>query len=310
MQSEIVVVGSLNLDLVASVARIPLTGETVSSSSFSRHVGGKGANQAVAAALAGGHVHMIGRHGSDGLETLLLETLRSKGVEISGITRADCESGLAFIAVGQDGQNSIVIVPGANGHLCPADIAGSQERLAAARLILAQLETPLDSLERTMAIAREASVPVMLDPAPARPLDPALLGQITYLTPNETEAAALAGAPVPRDPAGLRAFAETLLAAGPENLLLKLGGQGVYIASADGVRELVPAYEVEAVDTTAAGDAFNGALAVALAEGADLIEAARFATAAAALAVTRPGAIPSLATRSEIESFRSATHVR
>ena len=305
MDAQIVVVGSLNLDLVASVPRHPLPGETLSATAMARHVGGKGANQAVAAALAGGRVHMIGRHGTDGFETILLDTLRGKGVDISGMKPSEGESGVAFIFVAPDGQNSIVIVPGANGRLSAGDIRESRERIAGAKLILTQLETPLASLQETLAIAAAAKVPLMLDPAPVQPLGPDLLRSVTWLTPNETEAAALAGRAVPSDPAGLQAFAEGLLASGSKNVLLKLGDKGVYVATADGVREQIQPYKVSAIDTTAAGDAFNGAMAVALVEGADPVEAARFAAAAAALSVTRAGAIPSLASRAEIDEFSS-----
>lgn len=306
MSQSIVVVGSLNLDLVAAVPHLPAPGETLAASGFERHVGGKGANQAAAAALAGGQVSMIGRHGSDGLETLILETLRGKGVNLDRVKRADTASGLALILVSPDGQNSIVIIPGANAHLGPEDIHASREVLAGADLILTQLETPLDSLEATLAIAAEAKVPVMLDPAPAGPLGRALLERVAWLTPNETEAAALAGSPVPVDPEQLRVFAEGVLALGPKNLLLKLGERGVYVATQAGVRELLPAPKVTVMDSTAAGDAFNGAMAVALVEGADVAVAARFALAAASLSVTRAGAIPSLATRAEIDAFLTA----
>lgn len=303
---RITVVGSLNLDLVASVPSIPLPGQTLSASGLARHAGGKGANQAAAAALAGGNVAMIGCHGSDGFETLLLETLRAKGVDLAGVQQVEGPTGMAFILVSADGQNSIVVISGANGALSAEIVRAHREQLAGCAMILTQLETPIASLGATLEIAGEAGVPVMLDPAPARPLDGAVLRQVTWLTPNESEAASLMGAAVPRDAAGRRGFAEKLLGLGPRNLLLKLGGDGVYIATNTGLREHLPAYRVSAVDTTAAGDAFNGAMAVALTEGADVVEAARFAGAAAALAVTRPGAMDSLATRAEIDGFRKS----
>jgi ribokinase len=302
---EIIVIGSLNLDLVATVPRFPQPGETITGSTFERHTGGKGANQAVAASLAGAHVCMVARHGTDGFEIPLLATLKDAGVDTSTILPAAGPSGVAVILVTDAGQNSIVVVPGSNGRLTPADIAAQHSRIASAALILTQLETPLDVLARTLALATAANIPVMLDPAPVQPIGRELLHQVTWLTPNETEAAALLGEPVP-DTLDLALYAQRLRDLGPKNLLLKLGARGAFLATADGLRQHIPGHTVRAVDTTAAGDALNGAFAAALAAGADPVEAARFGVAAAALSVTRPGAIPSLARRSEIESFRAA----
>ena len=303
MASEIVVVGSLNLDLVVSVPRNPAVGETITGTSFQRFIGGKGANQAVAAALMGGTVHMIGRHGSDGFETELLATLCAKGVDIAGVTLAEGSSGVAVILVSPDGHNSIVVVPGANGRLCDEDVRAARERIADAGMVLTQLETPMAALAATVEEAARAGTAVMLDPAPARSVATEILRGIAWLTPNETEAALLLGTPVPEG-AEVRGFAERLLAFGPRNVLLKLGSRGAYLATEDGLRESIGAIRVEAVDTTAAGDALNGALAVALASGADAVEAVRFGVASASLSVTRMGAIPSLPTLAEVEAFR------
>ena len=303
MAKHILVVGSLNLDMVASVPRNPNPGETITGTDFQRFIGGKGANQAVAAALLGAPVKMVGRHGTDGFAESLLRTLREKGVDTSAITPAEGPSGVAVILVTPEGQNSIVVIPGANGRLSPDDLAANRSLLADAGLILAQLETPMDALEATAAQAAEAGVPLILDPAPVQHLSSALLSRVAWLTPNETEAAYLLDARVPESNADLRAFAESLLRLGPENVLLKLGARGAYLATADGLREHVPAREVQAVDSTAAGDALNGAFAAALLEGAMPVEAARFGVAAASLSVTRPGAIPSLPTREELEGF-------
>ena len=304
MPKYIAVVGSLNLDMVASVPRNPNSGETITGSDFQRFLGGKGANQAVAAAQLGAPVKMIGRHGTDGFAESLLQTLRQKGVDTSAITPAEGPSGVAVILVTPEGQNSIVVIPGANGRLCPEDIAATRSLLAEAGLILAQLETPIDALEATAAIATEARVSVILDPAPVQHLSPKLLSRVSWLTPNETEAAYLLNAPVPESPAALRAFAESLLKLGPQNILLKLGARGAYLATSTGVREYIPAIEVQAVDSTAAGDALNGAFAAALLQGAATpLEAARFGVAAASLSVTRAGAIPSLPTHAELEDF-------
>ena len=306
MKQGIVVVGSLNLDLVATVPRLPAAGETITGTSFARHTGGKGANQAVAAALAGARVRMIARHGTDGFEQQLLATLTYAGVDVSGILPAEGPSGVAVILVTDDGQNSISVIPGANGKLTREQLHASKEHIANAALVLTQLETPLEILEETLAIAARVDTPVMLDPAPVQPLSNPLLEQVAWLTPNETEAAALAGSPMPALEQ-MQGFAEHLLSMGPAHLLLKLGEKGAYLASRSGLREYIPGYAVQAVDSTAAGDALNGAMAAALASGADAVEAARFGVAAAALSVTRRGAIPSLARLAEIEHFR-ATH--
>ncbi len=302
MAKDIVVVGSLNLDLVATVPRNPEVGETITGTDFKRFIGGKGANQAVAASLLGGRVHMIGRHGTDGLETGLLATLREKGVGIESVTPADGPSGVAVILVTDDGHNSIVVIPGSNGRFCPEDVLASRSRIEQAGIVLTQLETPLEALEATIDVAARSGVPVVLDPAPARTLSPKLLNRLDWFTPNETEAAFYCGE---RAPDGdLRAYAETLLALGPRNVLLKLGARGAYLATASGIREQVAAIPVQAVDSTAAGDALNGAFAAALMNGADPIEAVRFGVAAASLSVTRAGAIPSLPTLTEVEEFR------
>ena len=246
---------------------------------------------------------MIGRHGTDGFAESLLQTLREKGVDTTAITPAEGPSGVAVILVTPEGQNSIVVIPGANGRLSPADVAANRVLLMEAALILSQLETPMDALEATAEVAAYASVPLILDPAPVQRLSPTLLRAVTWLTPNETEAATLLDASVPEDVSGIRAFAESLLALGPRNILLKLGARGAYLATAEGLREHIPAIVVEAVDSTAAGDALNGAFAAALLKGATPVEAVRFGVAAASLSVTRPGAIPSLPTRAELEAF-------
>jgi ribokinase len=300
---QIIVVGSISMDIVAGVPRNPEVGETITGSSFARFVGGKGANQAVAASLAGGRVAMIGRHGTDGFEGNLLTTMRSKGVDIDALTAAEGPSGVAIIYVMPDGQNSIVVVPGSNGRLGREDIQASASLMGGAGVVLTQLETPLESLEATLEVAAAAEVPVILDPAPAQHLSAELLAKVTWLTPNETEAAFLAGEPIPQDDEIPR-FAERILALGAKNVLLKLGARGAYLAMGSGLRELVPAIAVRAVDSTAAGDALNGAFAAALMRGDDPVAAARFGGAAASLSVTRAGAIASLATFAEIEEFR------
>ena len=302
MAKDIVVVGSLNLDLVASVPRNPQIGETITGTDFKRFIGGKGANQAVAASLLGGRVRMIGRHGTDGLETGLLATLREKGVGIDAVTPAEGASGVAVILVTEDGHNSIVVIPGSNGRFCADNVLASRSLIEQAGIVLTQLETPLEALEATIDVAYAAGVPVVLDPAPARTLTPKLLGRLDWFTPNETEAAFYCGERVPDG--DVHAHAEKLLALGPRNVVLKLGARGAYLATASGIREQVAAISVQAVDSTAAGDALNGAFAAALMNGADPVEAVRFGVAAASLSVTRAGAIPSLPTLAEVQEFR------
>ncbi len=338
MPKEIIVIGSLNLDLVATVDHHPNPSETVPGTELRRYPGGKGANQAVAARLLHPHVLMIGRHGTDGFQTEPLEALRHHGVDISGVTPADGPSGVALVLVTEGsptahdptgaGQNCIIVIPGANNALCPADLEPHRARISAAALILTQLETPIPALEALLSITAPARIPVILDPAPVRAIPPSVFPQLAWLTPNEIEAAALLrNAPPPsnasapqacqhtrdKEAARLastlidnpRAAAEQLLTLGPQHVLLKLGPRGAFLASHDGARELLPAPRVIPVDTTAAGDCLNGALAAALLSGATPVEAARFGILAAALSVTRHGAIPSLPTRPEIEAFRS-----
>ena len=303
MAKDIVVVGSLNLDLVARVPRNPEVGETITGTDFKRFIGGKGANQAVAASLIGARVQMIGRHGTDGLENGLLATLREKGVGIDAITPSEGASGVAVILVTDDGHNSIVVVPGSNGRFRAENVLASRSLIERAGIVLTQLETSLEVLEATVDVAAAAGVPVVLDPAPARALPAELLGRLDWFTPNETEAAFFCGERLPAD-GDVREYAERLLALGPRNVLLKLGSRGAYVATASGIREHVAAIPVRAVDSTAAGDALNGAFAAALMNGADPVEAVRFGVAAASLSVTRAGAIPSLPTLAEVEEFR------
>lgn len=303
MDKNIVVVGSLNLDMVVNVSRNPEVGETIAGTDFKRFIGGKGANQAVAASLLGGRVQMIGRHGTDGLEGDLLATLKAKGVSMDAVTPAAGASGVAVILVTEEGHSSIVVVPGSNGRLSATDVYGSRSRIEQAGIVLTQLETPLEALEATLDVASAAGVPVVLDPAPARPLSPGLFVRMDWFTPNETEAAFFSGESAPDD-SGIRAYAEHLLNLGPRNIVLKLGARGAYLATGNGIREHVRAHSVHAIDSTAAGDALNGAFAAALVQGADPVEAVRFGVAAASLSVTRAGAIPSLPTLAEVEEFR------
>lgn len=301
---SIVVVGSLNFDLVVQVERIPSVGETILGNQFKTHPGGKGANQAAEIGQLAHPVHMIGRVGSDAFGRELLESLEKAGVDTNPVCISPGPSGIAMIEVQQGGQNSIVVAPGANALLSESDLDENIALLRNASLVLAQLEIPIPTLAHLAYLCQREDVPLVLDPAPACFLAPEILRRVAWITPNETEAQLLTGTDVmPTSEAELNKLAETLLSMGPKNVLLKLGERGAYIATQDGIRTAIPAYPVVAVDTTAAGDAFNGAFAVALARNERPLDAARFAAAAAAISVTRHGALPSMPSRSEVEAF-------
>jgi ribokinase len=295
----IVVVGSINADLVCQTERIPLSGETLLGSNFRIFPGGKGANQAVAVARLGCPVHMIGKLGDDAFAGLLRLSLTDAGVNVAGVDTVSEASGVAFIEVAASGANSIVVVPGANVRLLPADLDRHVELLRAAGAVLAQLEIPIGTVDYLAQICRREQIPLILDPAPACALPAQLLRSVAWFTPNETEAAFYTHA---QEPAQQR---EALLAQGVEGVVLKRGKSGVSLATSAGLRADQPAFKVRAVDSTAAGDAFNGAFAAALMLGAEPAAAARFASAAAAVSVTRAGAQPSMATRAEVDALLS-----
>jgi ribokinase len=302
------VVGSNNLDLVAATERIPIAGETVSGLSFQTFPGGKGANQAVAAArlhgLVSGLVSMIGKVGTDAFGEQLLGSLRESNVDTEAVETVPGSSGLAMITTDAAGQNAITVVPGANATLSPADLDRNISLIRSAGILLTQLEIPLETVEHLAAIALREHIPLILDPAPARFLPPSLLKSVEWLTPNETETSSLLGhGPQELSEDMFEDAAEALLRSGSRNVILKLGDRGCYVALADGTRQLLPAFSVKAVDTTAAGDAFNGALAVALMNGQDVVESASWASAVAAISVTRPGAQPSMPTAVEVDRF-------
>lgn len=299
---KIVVIGSSNTDMVIRTPRIPRPGETVLGGEFYMAPGGKGANQAVAAARAGGDVHFIARVGDDVFGRQSLDGFARDGIHTECIVRdKDAPSGVALIIVGPDGENSIAVASGANARLRVSDVQRAKSVITSADIVLMQLESPLETVRNAAEIAASAGLPVVLNPAPARALGDDILGRVTYFTPNETEAEILTGITLIRK-ADLAKAADALLAKGIKAVLITLGAKGVYVATEE-KKEVLPAFKVIPVDTTAAGDAFNGALAVALAEGRPLFEAARFANAAAALATTRMGAQPSLPMRTDIESL-------
>ena len=300
MQNTIVVLGSSNTDMIVKTERIPRPGETVIGGVFSKAPGGKGANQAVAAARAGGSVVFIGRVGADMLGEEALAGYICDGIDVSRVTRdPDAYSGVALIFVDAKGENSIAVASGANANVTPADVEAARDRIESAAVLLMQLEIPIEAVRAAADIAVARGVRVILNPAPARALDDALLRNISILTPNETEAELLTGISADTD-RGVENATEALRARGIETVLLTLGTRGVYIASPE-YRGIVPCYPVECVDSTAAGDVFNGVLAASLADGRILLDAVRFASAAAAISVTRMGAQPSAPYREEIE---------
>ncbi len=303
---EIVVIGSLNADLVQNVDRLPKPGETIVGGNLETFSGGKGANQAYAAGRMGSRVSMIGQLGSDGLASLLLESLESAEVNTESVGVSDLPTGAAVILVLPDGENLIVIAPGANAAVTPELAAERLSVLKAGSYVLSQLEIPIESVETSLAVAKARRATTILDPAPARPLPPELLRNVDFLTPNETETLTLLGESgfTMDDDSDFELAARKILALGPKAVVLKLGARGCMIATEQG-SDRVPGFKVAAVDTTAAGDVFNGAFATALAEGQTVPLAARFANAAAALSVTRPGAQNSVPTRREVDQFLS-----
>ncbi|MCC7362603.1 MAG: ribokinase [Anaerolineales bacterium] len=295
---SIVVIGSSNTDLIVRASRLPAAGETVLGGDLATAAGGKGANQAVAAVRLGAPVSFVACLGPDMFGQQAAAALAAEGLDLTYLVRDPAApSGVALIVVDDAGQNLIAVAPGANSRLTPAAVAAAQPALAAARVLLLQLEIPLDTVLAAARAGRAAGLTVSLNPAPAQPLPAELYPLLDFLTPNEHEAQTLTGL---ADPA---AAADALLARGVRAVIVTLGAQGVLVATRPGAPERLPAFQVQAVDTTAAGDAFNGGLAVALARGDELPDAVRYAQAVGALAVTRAGAQPSLPTAAEVSAF-------
>lgn len=299
MKPKILVIGSSNTDMIAKVPRLPRPGETILGGQFTTAAGGKGANQAVAAARAGGEVCFIGCVGSDVFGDHAIGGFVREGINLNYLRRKRATSGVALIFVAADGQNSIAVAPGANAQLLPADLKRAQSAFHDADILLLQLETPLPTVIAAIKQAAKADLPVILNPAPAQPLSDELLRSLSILTPNETEAEMLTGVKVTNE-AGAKRAAQGLHRRGVQTVIITLGARGALL-SGDGHQELLPAPRTKAVDTTAAGDVFNGALAVGLAERMGLRAAVQFANAAAALSVTRLGAQPSTPKRKEID---------
>lgn len=298
MSGRVLVLGSINLDVVVSAARLPAPGETVLGGQLQRHPGGKGANQAVAAARSGASVTMIGAVGDDAEGRIGLDALTGEGVDITGVARLDGPSGVAIIAVDPDGQNQIVVAPGANARV---DASAVERTLAALDLrtgdvLLASLEVPVAAVERGCVVAAAQGATVVVNPAPAAPLPTSVLEGGPILTPNRSELAALSGEAV------VIVGARDLLARGARAVAVTLGPDGCLLVDASGANELPARVPERVVDTTGAGDTFSGVLAGWLAEGSDLGHAVRAANAAAGLSVRAAGARSGMPHRNEIEA--------
>ncbi len=303
MRSKIVVVGSSNTDMVVKVPHIPAPGETVMGSELLTISGGKGANQAVGAARAGGDVVFIACVSDDTFGTDAVENYKKDSIDTSFIkVKPGIHSGVALINVAEDGENSIAVAPGANSHLLPEDIFNARDAFRDAGIVLVQLEIPVETVSAVAELATELNIPVILNPAPGARLSKDLLKKVSVITPNETEAALLTGTKEVNEDT-IPVMAKELFDMGIETVIITLGSRGVYLMNSE-FQGLVPGYRVKAVDTTAAGDVFNGALASALAENKTVRQAIDFAQRAAAISVTRMGAQPSAPGLEEINNYR------
>lgn len=301
-RSGIAVVGSANMDVVFSTSRIPAPGETLLASSWAKYAGGKGLNQAVAAARAGARTSFVGALGRDESGDELLATMTDAAIHSTGVRRVQENSGQAFIVVAENAENTIIVAPGANGTVTELS-AGEREVVTSSALLLLQLELPLDAVIDAARVAREAGVTVVLNAAPARALPAGLIESLDYLVVNEHEARLLVGSDDLEEASGH-------LASRVPHLVVTLGSQGSALYERGRFTSHVPALLVEAVDTTGAGDTYCGAFAAVIAEGESMIAAAEFATAAAALSVQVLGAVPSIPSRERIEALLSESRTR
>lgn len=298
--AKILVVGSLNMDLVVRVPHTPMPGETVLGGDFETFPGGKGANQAVAAARMGGDVTMVGRVGNDDFGDTLIECLVNNKVKTTYVIKdAEASTGIAMIAVASNGENSIVVASGANSDVSVDDVNNARDLMRESDILLMQLECPLEAVTEAVDLAKAYDLKVVLNPAPAQQLSETLLSNVAYLTPNQKELQMLTGEE--DDDKAIKKLFDW----GVKNLIITLGPNGTRLVTEDMDKHL-PAVEITAVDTTGAGDAFNGALAVALAEGKPLLQAVQYGMAAGALSATKRGAQPSLPTRDEVEQLLKA----
>ncbi len=303
---SIVVVGSSNTDMVIRSSCIPVPGETILGGTFAVMPGGKGANQAVAAARLGGHVTFVARIGTDMFGDEALNHYGDAGINCEYIVRDhETPSGIAMINVDDQGENAIAVASGANMRLTPVDVERARDAISQADILVLQLEVPVDVVEYAIQIAWDHDVDVVLNPAPARDLDDRLLERVTYLTPNELETGSLTGMAIDDEESASQA-ARKLLKRGVRNVVITMGASGSWWANSDGCG-MIRAPAVSAVDTTAAGDAFNGGLAVAIARGKDLQHAVTYANCVGACAVTRAGAQPSLPTEHDVLQLMTVT---
>jgi ribokinase len=298
----ILVIGSFMTDLVVRTPRAPENGETIIGSNFSRFLGGKGANQAVAAARLGGNVTMVGKLGTDQFGDDFLIALNKENINTQYILRDEHHStGVGFITSEENGDNRIVVVPGANLHYELADLVKIKNLIKTSKILVLQLEMDINIIEQAVTCAAMYHVPIILNPAPAQSLSDDLLSKVTYLTPNETEAEILTGIKV-NSMETAEIAGKSLLAKGVENVVVTLASEGALIVNHSGTYH-VSGFPVVPVDTVAAGDSFNGALAVGITKGKSLLEVVTFANAVGALTVTKEGAIPSLPTLNDVEKF-------
>ncbi len=299
---SVTVVGSFNTDLVSRTPRMPVPGETILGGPFHMGPGGKGANQAVAAARLGAETTMVVKLGMDTFGDLAEANMVKEGIRPDFIFRTDeTHTGAALIMLDAQGENMIVVAAGANTLLSPDDVDRAADAIEGADVLLVQLEIPIETVARAIELAHEAGVTVLLNPAPGREISPRLLAMCDVVTPNETETQIITGMPV-RDRNEAEAAARQLLKQGVKAVVITLGAEGALAATENSI-EHVPGQQVQVVDTTGAGDAFSGALAVALAEGMELAEAVAFSNAAAALQVTKIGTAPAMPYRTDVDSF-------
>ena len=303
MKKKIVVFGSFVVDLMGRGPHLPVPGETVKSGFFKMGAGGKGFNQGVASHKSGGDVTMITKLGKDTFAEIALGTMRELGMDTSRVIQTEeYATGVALIEVDENsGQNAIMVIPSACDHITDAEVAALKEVIEGADILLTQLETNMSSIKGVIDMAHAAGKTIILNTAPVQPVEDALLSKVTIVTPNEVEASILTGVKVVDEQSAAQA-ADWFFQRGVKKVVITMGGMGAYVA--DGTRaELTPAFRVNAIDTTGAGDAYNGGFVTALSEGNDIFAAARFAAATAALSVQKMGTTPSMPTREEIEAF-------
>ena len=302
---NLTVFGSFFEDLCGRGPYLPKPGETLIGSTFTYGPGGKGSNQAVAAKRAGADVNMVTKIGNDPYGGLMLEFYKAEGIN-SGLVLKDNENstGIALILVDENsGENTILVVPGACHNITSADVDSAEDTIKNSAMLMVQLEVNIDATLKAMRLAYKNSVPIIMNPAPAQKLDDSIYKMVDFLTPNETEAEILTG--IKTDSmTNIKLAADWLFKKGVKNVIITMGSDGIYIKNNE-LEAIVPAFKVQAVDTTGAGDAFNGCLAVALMEGLNIIDAAKFANAGAALSVTKIGTAPAMPFREEIENFIS-----